>query len=221
MPVREFTDQKGIEWRVWDVRPDRARPWTDSEFLPEYRDGWLAFESSAGEKRRLPTPFPANWNELPLKELQALCTRASASTPPRPHPAITLEPQERPTSAQAPAQAASEEPATPSGRHRKLAAEEDERALREALQQGRRTFTSPGGREWTVRLHERIGVDGDPETVLRFTAGDIVLDLRPWPREWTEMAPSELALLVLDADPPPAPSSTARVRRRRREDRGR
>jgi hypothetical protein len=220
VPLREFTDERGVEWRVWDVRPDRARPWTESEFLPEYRDGWLAFESSAGQKRRLPMPFPADWHELPLPELEALRARASVSTtPPRAHPAITPESLERPAPAQAPTQPSAEEPAAVGREHRSAAAEEDERALREALRQGRRTFTSPRGREWTVRLHERIGVDGDPETVLRFTTADIVLDLKPWPDDWAELPTRELSMLVLDADPPPAPSAP-RGRRRRREDRG-
>lgn len=222
MPLREFSDERGVEWRVWDVLPERARPWVDSEFLPEYREGWLVFESSAGEKRRLPTPFPANWHELPLEEIQALCRRAAsvASTPAKPHRAYVPEPAAQPPAEAAPSAIATAKAASPGRVHRQRAAEADERALREALQQGRRTFGSPRGREWVARLHERVGEDGDPEVVLRFKGGDVVLDLKPWPESWAELSDAELARLVLDADPPPAPSSRARARRRRREDRG-
>lgn len=75
MPVREFTDSEGIEWRVWDVTADQLHPVTRLEDLLELASGWLAFESET-EKRRLPAPFPPDWATMPLPELEELCRRA-------------------------------------------------------------------------------------------------------------------------------------------------
>ena len=53
MAVREFTDSRGVEWRVWDVTPAHMHPVTRGEdYMADLQDGWLAFESGR-EKRRL------------------------------------------------------------------------------------------------------------------------------------------------------------------------
>jgi hypothetical protein len=196
--VREFSDERGVEWRVWDVVPGRLTPgMLSQEISSRYGQGWLAFESGKDEKRRLPAPYPRDWHRLPLRELLTLAKKASAV------PNL--------------AKRAQEQKKTPSGEYRKFAADADERALREALRDGQRSFTSPRGKTWTVRLHERLGVDGDPEAVLRFTCGDTVLDLRPWPTDWGDCPPAELAKLVLDAEPPLVPTSVRRPRRRRED----
>ena len=80
MAVREFTDSKGTEWRVWDVTPEHMHPATRSEdYMSNLQDGWLAFES-ATEKRRLAAPYPSDWTSYRIPELEALCARAKAAT---------------------------------------------------------------------------------------------------------------------------------------------
>jgi len=69
---REFLDQSGQRWEVWEVRPgERGEPRTVS---PELTGGWLAFGSST-EKRRL-APIPAGWTELTAEALGQLCEKA-------------------------------------------------------------------------------------------------------------------------------------------------
>jgi DNA-binding helix-hairpin-helix protein with protein kinase domain len=80
-----------------------------------------------------------------------------------------------------------------------------------------RTFTSPRGRVWTVRLHECPTNDGATMTVLRFTSDDIVIDLTAWPPDWKDYTATQYAMLILDAAPP-RPLG-ARGPQRRREDR--
>lgn len=172
MPVREFTDGAGIEWRVWDVTAEQLHPVTRSEDLLDLAMGWLAFES-ATEKRRLPAPYPANWAELPLPELEALCRQA---------PAVVRRPP-RTSGEQRLAEA--------------TAALDAERRI-----SGEHRFLSPRGREWTVRLHECLDEDGRPRTVLRFTAGDIVVDVEHWPRRWRDCSVEQYALMLLDAERP-------------------
>jgi hypothetical protein len=89
----------------------------------------------------------------------------------------------------------------------------DERAAHE------RTFRSPRGREWTVRLHEFQTQDGTADVVLRFTSGDSVVDLKDWPKNWKELSRDGFALLLLDATPPREISSHEERPQRRRDDR--
>ena len=175
MAVREFTDTRGVEWRAWDVTPTHMHPVTRGEdYMANLQDGWLVFESGR-EKRRLEAPYPANWNTLPIPDLEELCRRAS------------------------PVRRVREK--TNSGQRRAVSATEIERA---AIEQegGRRTFRSPRGREWTVRIHECLDRGGEPEMVLRFTADDIVVELSKWPADWRDCSIEEFAMLLLDANPP-------------------
>ena len=64
--LRGFTDSTGVEWRVWEVFPNRAGNHTTAETFSTaklqgtvYAEGWLCFESGS-EKRRL-APIPADW----------------------------------------------------------------------------------------------------------------------------------------------------------------
>jgi hypothetical protein len=173
MAVREFTDNWGTEWRVWDVTPEVMHPITRSEdYMQKLQDGWLAFESSA-EKRRLPAPYPSDWTGYDLKSLEALCQRA---TP------VYRRPQ------------------TPGGAERALVAGEIERdAITKSGEV--RTFSSPRGREWTVRIHECLDRAGRPMRVLRFTSGDVVAELKDWPAEWREATMRDFAVMLLDAEP--------------------
>jgi len=92
MAHREFTDSVGRQWQVWKVVPERIErrladeaddPPVERRRRDEFRvplgerwiGGWLCFET-AGEKRRL-APFPLHWDELPVEELEALCSRAA------------------------------------------------------------------------------------------------------------------------------------------------
>jgi len=63
---------------------------------------------------------------------------------------------------------------------------------------GERSFTSARGRVWTVR--ECPCSDGT--TVLRFTSGDSVMDLKDFPQGWKDLSRKEYASLLLDAEPP-------------------
>ena len=38
--------------------------------------------------------------------------------------------------------------------------------------------------------------------MLRFTAGDIVVELKLWPENWRDLSVIEYAVLLLDAEPP-------------------
>ena len=189
MAVREFTDNWGTEWRVWDVTPEVMHPITRSEdYMKKLQDGWLAFES-ASEKRRLPAPYPAEWTGYDLKRLEELCQRATPVYR-RPH--------------------------TPGGTERALVAGEIERDA--IAQSGEvRTFSSPRGREWTVRVHECLDRAGRLSKVLRFTSGDVVAELTDWPEEWREATMRDYAVMLLDAEP--RRRSTVPGQQRRREDR--
>ena len=189
MAVREFTDSWGTEWRVWDVTPEVMHPITRSEdYMQKLQDGWLAFESST-EKRRLPAPYPSDWTGYDLKSLEALCQRA---TP------VYRRPQ------------------TPGGAERALVAGEIERdAITKSGEV--RTFSSPRGREWTVRIHECLDRAGRPTRVLRFTSGDVVAELKDWPAEWREATMRDFAVMLLDAEP--RRRSRVPGQQRRRDDR--
>jgi hypothetical protein len=193
MSVREFTDSENVVWRVWDVTTAQMHPVTkNEEFMGDLADGWLAFES-AFEKRRLAAPYPAEWATMPIPELELLCRRA----PP----------------------VATRQPRSISGEHRVAAVEELDRAV---LSTAVRTFTSPRGRVWTVRLHECLDKDGGTMTVLRFTADDVVIDLIAWPPDWKDYTATQYAMLMLDASPPRRLGVTGPQRRRddRRVDEG-
>lgn len=75
--MREFRDETGVEWVVFLTARSIAR----DQHLPEaYREGWLAFESAHGEKRRL-APVPKDWESLTDRELSAMCAQATPKGP--------------------------------------------------------------------------------------------------------------------------------------------
>lgn len=89
MAHRQFRDEDGRAWEVWDVNPSRAlRPETADIStvghqhqrgtrlnLPiELRGGWLAFKTE-GESRRL-APIPAKWAALEDQDLARLAREA-------------------------------------------------------------------------------------------------------------------------------------------------
>jgi hypothetical protein len=74
--LREFTDDDGLTWRVWDVTPslhDRLSP-SAQQISLRVPSGWLCFES-ARERRRL-TPIPENWDTLDEGALKKMCAEA-------------------------------------------------------------------------------------------------------------------------------------------------
>lgn len=77
--MREFRDEAGVEWVVFFTARSVAR---DQHLPEEYREGWLAFESAHGEKRRL-APAPRDWESLTEQELTALCGQATPQSPRR------------------------------------------------------------------------------------------------------------------------------------------
>ena len=74
--LREFTDDDGITWRVWDVTPslhDRLSP-SAQQLSLRVPSGWLCFESPR-ERRRL-TPIPEAWESIDLGDLKRMCAEA-------------------------------------------------------------------------------------------------------------------------------------------------
>lgn len=69
MPLREFRDADGIEWRVWDTTPLAGAVYDE-----RLKAGWLTFES-AQTRRRL-APIPAGWGEMSPEQLEAICRAA-------------------------------------------------------------------------------------------------------------------------------------------------
>jgi len=173
MAVREFTDSKGIEWRVWDVTPQHMHPVTRAEdYMGNLQDGWLVFES-AEEKRRLGAPYPANWPSFSLTRLEELCAGA------------------RPV----------KRPQTNTGQREAVQIDQvEQHAVVTSNEQ--RVFRSPHGREWTVRLHECLDRSGEDRMVLRFTADDIVVELSRWPADWQTATLEQFGVMLLDANPP-------------------
>jgi hypothetical protein len=67
MALRTFTDKAGVEWQVWDVRPEaRYQGMTNHDL----EGGWLVFQSDT-DKRRL-CPFPEEWESYSAEQLEEL-----------------------------------------------------------------------------------------------------------------------------------------------------
>ena len=100
MASREFTDERGRLWRVWEVQPEslerrmasdpHLRPAIERRRAPQLRvkvsnphmvHGWLAFEIQS-ERRRL-APIPDQWEQMSVTELRELLARARPSGPVR------------------------------------------------------------------------------------------------------------------------------------------
>jgi hypothetical protein len=82
MAVRDFVDLNGVKWRVWPVTPSSIQPKTAAEdYLGDYEDGWLCFESNT-ERRRL-AKYPKNWDTLSDNGLLQLLKTAAVVTPNR------------------------------------------------------------------------------------------------------------------------------------------
>jgi len=87
MAMREFEDQNGTRWTVWDTVPANTTGLTD-----EYRRGWLTFDN--GTDRCRLAPIPADWTELPAERLTLLLRVAHTAAPGDTH-ATSLENERR------------------------------------------------------------------------------------------------------------------------------
>jgi hypothetical protein len=73
MAYREFTDSKGIAWRVWSTVPE-GRTVLNSE----YERGWLTFDS--GQELRRLVPIPNSWEDAPTERLELMCRAATKAS---------------------------------------------------------------------------------------------------------------------------------------------
>lgn len=66
MAVREFVDDKGTEWRAWEITPDTISPPTRGEdYLADcYQLGWVVMETTRGDRRVRLCPIPRDWQRL-------------------------------------------------------------------------------------------------------------------------------------------------------------
>lgn len=90
MGYREFADEDGQEWVVWDVlpaprmatgRPAGGRPTVAVEraaghVSPGWENGWLAFQSGPVSRRL--RPIPPDWEEVSDSELRRLLQQATS-----------------------------------------------------------------------------------------------------------------------------------------------
>lgn len=79
--TRSFTDAVGVEWTVREIgSPSMSQ--TLAKLLEHDRrsGGWLVFESSEGEKRRL-APYPPDWRTCSAFELERWCMKAKRVPP--------------------------------------------------------------------------------------------------------------------------------------------
>lgn len=74
MPVREFVDSTGKEWRAWEITPDAISPPTRGEdYLADcYQLGWVVMETKSGDRRVRLCPIPRDWQRLPDDALEEL-----------------------------------------------------------------------------------------------------------------------------------------------------
>ena len=210
MGLREFRDKKGVQWKVWNVTPDSLDKRTTAEdYMREWQDGWLCFESS--DHRRRLASYPSTWEDLPDTDLQQLLDRSQV------------------VRRRAAGEASGEFSQVPKGGASGGAPEADvERTRGSRPDAGRmtpssgvdpartRTLTDSRGRTFVAGLyripHKGTTAEGklstSPGTVLRFISGTIVLDLEEWPDDWDRYTDSQLTQL-LDRAQPADPDSIA------------
>lgn len=70
-----FRDSAGIEWMVVEIEASALSALPRSSLRhPEFKDGWLLFQSM-GTRKRL-APYPRSWRDLSDPELEELCRQA-------------------------------------------------------------------------------------------------------------------------------------------------
>jgi hypothetical protein len=195
MALREFADDAGRQWRVWDVRQENIHPATRGEdYMRDYLDGWLTFESMDGVAKCRLHPIPRKWDEADRDQLVKWLHAAETVRGDR-----VSGPQAR-TSAELVAK------------------------LSSGLERPRgsaRTFRFPSGRYWSVAEWTTTSgaTEAAPErTVLRFTSGMRSMDLGAWPENWHSLSDTQLAALLAKGFPRPDTRSNPTAFRRRAAD---
>lgn len=196
MAVREFTDGQRREWRVWDVSPEELNPRTkDEDYLASlYFTGWLVFETKSGTEKRRLYPIPTRWSELPDVELEVLLQKAEI-VPPRKLQSEKRATGEAAATAMEAAKRFSEKAVEAPEQVKDVPVEETPDVTDLAVV---RTFRYPGGRMWEVRVAQQ-SESGRP--VLRFKSGARYLDLRDWPKDWSDYHDQDLVELLRRAAP--------------------
>jgi len=72
MASRNFADQSGVNWHVWNTVPVSG-----AVINPGFEKGWLTFEAETGLLRRL-APVPEGWEDLPSERLLQLLEKSKA-----------------------------------------------------------------------------------------------------------------------------------------------
>jgi hypothetical protein len=183
MAVREFTDQGGQRWRVWDVSPESIEPLTKAEdYLADcYREGWIVFETFDGREKRRLCPPPYGWAHRSDANLEDLLMRAEVL---RPRGQVrfrddAVTPADLPPSV--PLDVARAIPRDAQG-------DIDMRYLRVV-----RSFRYPSGDIWRVSAVTE-GPGGAP--VLRFSSETQAIDVADWPADWSDLSDERLAALM-------------------------
>ena len=192
MSLREFTDSEGRAWRAWDVRQENIHPATRAEdYMLEYLEGWVAFESMDGQAKCRLHPIPKHWEDATREQLLLWLRAAEPVRGDR-----ASGPHGR-TASEVVAKIASgaERPRSPA-----------------------RTFRFPSGRywsvaEWTTTFDKEKALRAD-RAVLRFTSGRRSLDLTAWPSDWQKLTDEELASLLSRGFPRPSQPNPTKFRRR-------
>jgi hypothetical protein len=203
MALREFSDRAGRKWRAWDVTAEAIHPATRTEdYMRDYLDGWLAFESIDGLAKCRLTPIPAGWTTATVEQLERWLHEAETVRGDRGSGAF--------------GRASAEVAANPL-----LARNSPAAPARGPV----RTFRFPGGRYWTVtEYHTTVPAEGDEgdggksRPVLRFMSGARSLDLAPWPADWMHLSDGELAELLTQSFPRHSDPSESSAQRRRSSD---
>lgn len=73
--MKSFRDAAGIEWTVVEIEASAlsSLPRTSLRH-PEFKDGWLLFQTEGCRKRL--APYPTSWREMSPDELEELCEQA-------------------------------------------------------------------------------------------------------------------------------------------------
>ena len=75
--MKSFRDSAGIDWTVVEIEASALSTLPRSSLrYPEFKDGWLLFQSEGCRKRL--APYPKSWRAMSDDELEELCGQARA-----------------------------------------------------------------------------------------------------------------------------------------------
>lgn len=84
-----FTDSNGTEWLVTEITDPSMRNIPSERLrMPEFKTGWLLFQSETSKKRL--APYPDDWRSMPAADLEKLCLKARTA-PSSSSPSLTGE----------------------------------------------------------------------------------------------------------------------------------